>query len=109
MDQTFSPGLTAAVFSVPLIAEEPGYSFLKNYPNPFNPATIITYIVPEDGFVHLVEYNVLGRKVTDLVNRAVKAGSHLVNFDAENLSSGVYYYKLETKEYTKTKKMILLR
>ncbi len=65
--------------------------------------------MPEDGFVHPVVYNVPGRKVTDLVKRKVKAGSHQVNFDAKNLSSGVYYFRLETKEYTETKKMILLR
>ncbi len=65
--------------------------------------------MPGDGFVHLAVYNVLGRKVTDLVNREVKAGSYEVTFDAKDLSSGVYYYRLETNGYTKTRKMILLR
>ncbi len=81
----------------------------QNYPNPFNPATSISYSVPKDGFVHLVVYNVLGQKVTELVNENVRAGSHQVTFNAANLSSGVYYYRIEAGGFTATRKMILLR
>ena len=85
------------------------FSLSQNYPNPFNPTTSISYSVSEDGFVRLSVYNVLGQRLVDLVNGEVKSGIHQVSFDAKNLSSGVYYYRLETKSFTSTKKMMLLR
>jgi len=83
------------------------FSVGQNYPNPFNPATLIKYSIPEDGMVNLTVYNMLGEKVMDLVNGNVQAGSYTVTFDGSNLNSGVYFYKLQSGNYTQTRKMIL--
>jgi PKD repeat protein/predicted small secreted protein len=85
------------------------FALEQNYPNPFNPTTKIKYSVAEDGLVKLTVYNTLGQRVADLVNKEVKAGNYEVDFNASNLSSGVYYYKIETNGFVNTKKMILLR
>ncbi|QQS37360.1 MAG: T9SS type A sorting domain-containing protein [Ignavibacteriales bacterium] len=81
----------------------------QNYPNPFNPSTVIKYSIPADGFVTLAVYNLLGEKVATLVNDNLKAGGHEVNFDASNLSSGVYFYRLESGSFTAVKKLMLLK
>ena len=85
------------------------YSLEQNYPNPFNPTTMIEYSIASDGYVTLNVYNVLGQKVDELVNGEVKAGTYEVNFDASNLSSGVYYYRIEANGFVSTRKMVLLR
>lgn len=85
------------------------YSLSQNYPNPFNPVTAIKYSIPNEGFVSLKIYNVLGSEVATLVNEFKNAGSYNVSFSAENLSSGVYYYKLKSGTFVETKKMILLK
>jgi hypothetical protein len=85
------------------------YSLGQNYPNPFNPSTIINYQVKDDCFVSLKIYDLLGRKVATLVNENKKAGYYNINYNAENISSGVYFYRLETNNFIDTKKMILLR
>jgi hypothetical protein len=85
------------------------FALEQNYPNPFNPATTIKYSVPVKGFVTLSIFNVLGQKVTDLINKEVEAGSYQLNFDASNLSSGVYFYKLEAGKFTSIKKMMLIK
>jgi hypothetical protein len=81
----------------------------QNYPNPFNPSTVIKYSIPVDGFVTLGVYNLLGEKVASLVNDNLKAGGHEVNFNASNLSSGVYFYRLESGRFTSVKKLLLLK
>lgn len=85
------------------------YSLSQNYPNPFNPSTNIEYQLPEAGKVSLVVYDILGRKVTTLVNKQQNPGSYKVTFNAENLASGVYIYRLRASNFVKTKKLILLR
>ncbi|HSD64153.1 MAG TPA: T9SS type A sorting domain-containing protein, partial [Ignavibacteriaceae bacterium] len=85
------------------------FTLSQNYPNPFNPITKIKYSVPSDGQVSLTVYNAIGQKVSELVNGEVKVGSYEVSFDASDLSSGVYLYKIQANGYTSTKKMILLR
>ena len=85
------------------------YSLEQNYPNPFNPTTMIEYSIASDGYVTLNVYNVLGQKVDELVNGEVKAGTYEVNFDASNLSSGVYYYRIEANGFVSNRKMVLLR
>jgi hypothetical protein len=85
------------------------YSLEQNYPNPFNPSTTIEYSLPRNGFVKLKVFNVLGKEVTTLINGQVEAGNHKVNFDATNLNSGVYFYRLESGSFIDTKKMILLK
>jgi hypothetical protein len=81
----------------------------QNYPNPFNPATVISYSVPTEGIVSLKVYNLVGQQVAELVNANQNAGAYNVEFNAQNLSSGVYYYKLETNGFVDTKKMILVK
>ena len=85
------------------------FSLEQNYPNPFNPTTKIKYSIPSDGYVSLTVYNTIGQKVSELVNGEVKAGSYEINFDASDLSSGIYFYKIQADGYTSTKKMMLLR
>ncbi|MEJ5261808.1 MAG: T9SS type A sorting domain-containing protein [Ignavibacterium sp.] len=81
----------------------------QNYPNPFNPNTIISWNVPFNSYQTLKVYDVLGNEVASLVNEYRTAGSYAINFNASNLSSGVYYYKLTAGNFTETKKMILMR
>jgi len=85
------------------------YELSQNYPNPFNPVTVIRYSLIENRFVKLKVYDVLGNEVATLVNRKQNAGSHEVDFDGSNFSSGIYFYKLETENFVDTKKMILLK
>jgi hypothetical protein len=85
------------------------YSLLQNYPNPFNPTTTISYAIPLQSFVSLKVYDILGNEVATLVNEEKQAGNYEVQFNASNLSSGVYLYKLQAKDFTELKKMILLR
>ena len=85
------------------------YSLDQNYPNPFNPSTTIKYSIAEDGFVKLAVYNMLGEEVAMIVNTTQKAGRYEVNFNASELSSGVYIYKLEASKYTASKKLMLLK
>ena len=85
------------------------YSLKQNYPNPFNPATTIRYSVPKDGVVKLTVYNAIGQKIAELMNREVKAGTYEVNFDASKLSSGVYFYRMETPGYNAVRKMLVIK
>lgn len=88
------------------------YILYQNYPNPFNPQTTITYSLPKSTKVKLVVYDVLGRVVTTLVDEVQEAGIHTTEVSSEitsQLTSGVYFYRLVTNHYTKTKKMLLLK
>jgi len=85
------------------------YALEQNYPNPFNPSTTIKYSIPEDGFVKLAVYNMLGEEVTTLINSQQKAGRYEVNFNATGLSSGVYVYRIEAANYTASKKLMLMK
>ena len=85
------------------------FTLEQNYPNPFNPATVIKYSIPQDQQVKLNVYNLLGQNVVTLVNGMQKAGQHEVNFNASNLASGVYFYKLEAGTRSSIKKMLLMK
>ena len=85
------------------------YSLEQNYPNPFNPSTTIKYSIPEDGFVKLAVYNMLGEEVAAIVNTTQKAGRYEVNFSASQLSSGVYVYRIEAANFTSSKKLVLMK
>jgi len=85
------------------------YSLLENYPNPFNPSTIIIYSVPETGSVKLAIYNTLGEEVVVLVDGMVEAGFYEVSFNASSLPSGIYFYRLQSGSFVDTKKMILMK
>lgn len=106
-DNAFSvDGPTGVSGSVNLIT---AYGLSQNYPNPFNPTTNFEFRVAEYGFVSIKVYDVLGREVKILVNEERPAGSYKVIFDAGDLSSGVYFYKMQAGSFTDTKKFILLR
>ena len=86
------------------------YSLSQNYPNPFNPSTTIEFAIPKSDDVSLVVYDMLGREVATLVNERLSAGNYKVQYNAaENLSSGIYIYRLKTNSYTNTKKLLLLK
>jgi hypothetical protein len=85
------------------------FNLYQNYPNPFNPNTIIRYAIDSRQLIHLKVYDVLGDEIATLVDEYKSEGIYEVNFDANDLSSGVYFYKLVVGNFVETKKMILLR
>jgi len=85
------------------------FKLLQNYPNPFNPTTIISYSIPKQSNVKLIIYDALGREVANLVNEEKAAGNYTAEFNAANLSSGIYFYQIRAGEFIQTKKMLLLR
>ena len=86
-----------------------GFALEQNYPNPFNPFTTIRFTVPQREYVSLVVFNSLGQEVRSLVEREEGIGSHEVEFDASNLPSGVYFYRLRAGSFVETKRLVLLR
>ncbi len=85
------------------------FSLSQNYPNPFNPTTIINFQIPKFSLVTLKIYDILGREIRTLVNENRPAGNYKINFNAENLSSGIYLYRIIVDDFIQTKKMILLK
>jgi len=85
------------------------YALSQNFPNPFNPSTTINFALPEAGMVNLTVYNILGQQVASLVNDVRSAGSHSVTFNASNLSSGIYIYRLQAGNNVISRKMNLLK
>lgn len=85
------------------------YELLNAYPNPFNPSTTIQYDVPEETYVRLTVFDVLGREVARLVDGQRNEGRYSVTFDASGLKSGMYFYRLETPAFRQTKRFILLK
>ena len=85
------------------------YSLLQNYPNPFNPITKISYQIPKDENVKIVISDVLGKELVILANEFKKAGTYDVEFDGQNYSSGVYFYRMEAGDFSETKKMVLIK
>jgi len=81
----------------------------QNYPNPFNPSTNIKFDVPKSGVVNLKIYDMLGREVNTLVNGFRNAGTYEVNFNAGNISSGIYFYRLQYNGLVMTKKLMLIK
>lgn len=103
--------------SVPVIIELPDneksipstLAVQQNYPNPFNPTTIISFSIPQRCHITLKVYNALGREVISLIDEQKEPGYYSVSFDASQLASGVYFYRLTSDTYSKTRKMILLK
>ncbi len=85
------------------------FSLGQNYPNPFNPTTQIKYSIPEDGIVSLKVFNLIGQEIAQPVNGFDKAGEHQFSFNASNLPSGVYLYRLETNNKVMVKKMMVVK
>ncbi|MGH1362079.1 MAG: T9SS type A sorting domain-containing protein [Calditrichia bacterium] len=86
-----------------------GYELDQNYPNPFNPSTTIRFRIPSAEAVQITLYDMSGREITTLLSQNLASGEHSLTFDAENLSSGVYVYRLQAGSYQATKKMMLLK
>ena len=91
----------------PAIVES--FTLNQNYPNPFNPSTRISYSIAEDAQVSLKVYDIMGAEIIELVNQKQSAGNYEIQFDASNLSSGMYFYKLSAGDFTSIKKMTLLK
>jgi hypothetical protein len=93
----------------PLLDEVNTYNISNNYPNPFNPSTTIEFNLPKATNVRIEIFNIAGQKIQTLLNKKMSAGSHQVEFNAQNLSSGVYFYRIEADEFQDVKKMVLLK
>jgi hypothetical protein len=108
-------GTTNAVVNVTGINESlidfnpNSFKLYSNYPNPFNPSTKIRYAIAQTAFTTLIVYSITGSEVATLINEEKTPGVYEVNFDASNLSSGVYLYKLQAGNYTDVKEMVLLK
>jgi len=85
------------------------FSLQQNYPNPFNPTTTIQFQLPTESIVTLKVYNLLGQEIRTLVNGDLHAGVHIVSFDASNLSSGIYVYRLQAGEFSQVRRMMLIK
>src|SRR5690606_30610934 len=85
------------------------FELYQNFPNPFNPSTLIKYDLAKNSTVNIVVYDLLGRQVSSLVNQKQNAGRYQVSFDGASLSSGIYFYKIVTQEYVQVKRMLLIK
>ncbi|CAN5464283.1 hypothetical protein BH10BAC5_BH10BAC5_11770 [soil metagenome] len=85
------------------------YSLSQNYPNPFNPVTNIKYTIPKAGLVTIKVYDVLGRMINELVHEVKDTGEYTVRFEGSGFASGVYFYRLESKEFISTNRMVLVK
>jgi hypothetical protein len=85
------------------------YVLEQNYPNPFNPSTTISFSLPAKSYVVLKVYDMLGKEVATLIQKELSSGNHIQQWNASNVSSGVYFYRLEAGVFMDTKKLILLR
>ena len=91
------------------VQQPDNFELYQNYPNPFNSQTNITFNLSEKSSVKITVYNSIGEKVKDLLNKEMNKGNHIVLFEAKQLSNGIYYYNFETKQVSKTKKMVYLK
>lgn len=94
----------------PISNETPAtFNLSQNYPNPFNPVTSMNFDIPKTSFTKLIIYDVTGREIQTLVNQELIAGTYKVDFQGNSLSSGVYFYRLQTNDFIQTRKMVLLK
>jgi hypothetical protein len=85
------------------------FKLSQNYPNPFNPGTVISYSIPSSSNIKLIVYNTMGQTIRILENGFKSAGIYSINFNASNLPSGIYFYRLEAEHFSQVKKMILIK
>ena len=107
-------GIVAVFYNPDQKAVPESFALRQNYPNPFNPSTSIAYDLPEDARVSIVVYNILGAKVSELVDKAQPAGSYVVQWNGKNdrgvsVASGIYFYRIKAGGFIKTRKMLLLK
>ena len=86
-----------------------GFTLKQNYPNPFNPQTTFTFSLPVASHANLSIYNILGQKVVTVLDKRISAGEHSIIFDASDLPTGIYFYRLKTENAMSTKKMVLIK
>lgn len=101
--------ITSVVSTESILSSQRTFFLSQNYPNPFNPSTKIRFALPERANVNLSIYNLLGEKVTELVNGELDAGYHETQWNASRFASGVYFYTLQAGKFFETKKLILLK
>ncbi len=109
-----APDMGAYEYGDPTIIEEQSvipkrYTISQNYPNPFNPSTTIEYYLPNPANVRIEVYNLAGQKIRTLLNKTMLSGSNQVEFNAQNLSNGIYFYRIDAGEFQDVKKMILIK
>ena len=110
LKQLDNDGKSKYSYAVTVVVAAPSiYQLNQNFPNPFNPTTVITYQIPSAGQVSLKVYDSIGKLVTTLVDKIQEAGKFTINFDGNNLSNGIYFYKLQTGNYSSVKKMLILK
>ena len=85
------------------------YQLFQNYPNPFNPTTTIKYDIPKSSLVKIKVYDVTGKLLSELVNQQMEAGSYEINWNGSEYASGIYFYRIETKDYSKVLRMVLIK
>lgn len=90
-------------------AKQENYFVLQNYPNPFNPTTRIKFAIQKTGIVKIIVYDILGKQIEMIVNEELRAGIHETQWNASKYSSGVYFYKLQSGDYTETRRMTLIK
>ena len=94
----------------PISSEIPDmFSLSQNYPNPFNPSTNINFSIPKSSFVTLKVFNIMGKEISSLVNENLNPGVYSFDFNAEDLASGIYFYKLTAGEFSEVKKMTMIK
>jgi hypothetical protein len=103
-----------ARFTPTSVLNEPGitpdkYELSQNYPNPFNPSTTIKFSIPESGNVKVTVYDAVGRVVVTLTNNFYQAGNYKIEWNATSYASGIYFYRLEAKNFNTVRKMVLIK
>lgn len=104
---SFTLGASTGIQEINGIASE--YKLMQNYPNPFNPVTKIKFMLKENGIVTMKIYDVLGKEVANIINENLKSGTYEIPFYAGQLSSGIYFYKLQSGDYSDIKKMVVVK
>jgi hypothetical protein len=104
---SFSGTLITSVDSKSIMPD--AYSLSQNYPNPFNPSTAIDYSLAKVSFIQLRIFDVLGREVKTIIHKKESAGKHTVYFDASDMNSGIYFYRITADDFVESKKMILIK
>jgi hypothetical protein len=104
--KTITGGITKVISH-----NEMPFKFLlsQNFPNPFNPSTIIKFYIPKPSFVKLKVFNSLGKEITTIISQNLSAGEYNFDFNASELGSGIYFYQIEAGSYKQTRKMVFLK
>ena len=102
-----STPVTGVKSNAPTVVE--GFRLLQNFPNPFNPSTNISFHIPSKSYVSLQIFDILGREVTKLVCGEMESGDHSVTWNASAMSTGKYFYRLQSGDFVETKKLVLIK